>query len=86
MIFVLYFSIYEKLIEFCGIDEKGTNYPPELYDPSIWGKESFYDCLGMLCWNFALLPDINPEELMKEYNCSNKFVQCLLKVVILILR
>ncbi|WAR03102.1 S30BP-like protein [Mya arenaria] len=38
-------SIYEKLIEFCGIDEKGTNYPPELYDPSIWGKESFYDAL-----------------------------------------
>lgn len=40
------FSIYEKLIEFCGIDEKGTNYPPELYDPSIWGKESYYDALG----------------------------------------
>ncbi|XP_052234269.1 SAP30-binding protein-like [Dreissena polymorpha] len=38
-------SIYEKLIEFCGIDEKGTNYPPELYDPSIWGKESLYDAL-----------------------------------------
>ena len=40
------FSIYEKLIEHCGIDEKGTNYPPELYDPSIWGKESYYDALG----------------------------------------
>ncbi|XP_064634928.1 SAP30-binding protein-like [Lineus longissimus] len=39
-------SIYEKLIEYCHINEKGTNYPPELYDPSIWGKESFYDELA----------------------------------------
>ena len=39
-------SIYEKLIDFCGIDEKGTNYPPELYNPSIWGKESYYDALA----------------------------------------
>ncbi|KAK3101563.1 hypothetical protein FSP39_004518 [Pinctada imbricata] len=38
-------SIYEKLIEFIGIDEKGTNYPPEIYDPHSWGKESFYDAL-----------------------------------------
>lgn len=38
-------SIYEKLIEFCGIDEKGTNYPPELFDPYSWGKESYYDGL-----------------------------------------
>ncbi|RUS87534.1 hypothetical protein EGW08_004710, partial [Elysia chlorotica] len=36
-------SIYEKLIDFCHIDEKGTNFPPELYDPHIWGKESFHD-------------------------------------------
>ncbi|ESN91486.1 hypothetical protein HELRODRAFT_165525 [Helobdella robusta] len=39
-------SIYERLIEFCGIDEKGTNYPPELYNPSIWGPESFYEELA----------------------------------------
>lgn len=39
-------NIYEKLISYCNIDEKGTNYPPELYDPSIWGKESFYDELA----------------------------------------
>lgn len=39
-------SIYEKLIQFCDIDEFGTNYPPELYDPSIWGKQSYYEDLA----------------------------------------
>jgi len=39
-------SIYEKLIAFCEIDEFGTNYPPELYDPTIWGKQSYYDELA----------------------------------------
>ncbi|XP_064600622.1 SAP30-binding protein-like [Liolophura sinensis] len=38
-------SIYEKLIDFCDIDEKGTNYPPEIYDPHIWNKQSYYDAL-----------------------------------------
>ncbi|CAG2234319.1 SAP30-binding protein-like [Mytilus galloprovincialis] len=38
-------SIYEKLIEFIGIDEKGSNYPAEVFDPHAWGKESFYDQL-----------------------------------------
>ncbi|XP_059154430.1 SAP30-binding protein-like [Physella acuta] len=41
-------SIYEKLIDYCHIDEKGTNFPPEIYDPHIWGKESFYDELDKL--------------------------------------
>ncbi|KAF5292382.1 hypothetical protein FQA39_LY03416 [Lamprigera yunnana] len=39
-------SIYEKLIQFCGINELGTNYPPEIYDPLRWGKESFYEELA----------------------------------------
>lgn len=34
-------SIYEKLIQYCAINELGTNYPPELYDPEQWdGKLS----------------------------------------------
>ncbi|CAH1408016.1 unnamed protein product [Nezara viridula] len=36
-------SIYEKLIEFCGINEFGTNYQTEVYDPNKWEKGSFYD-------------------------------------------
>lgn len=39
-------SIYEKLIQFCDINELDTNYPPEIYDPLRWGKESYYDELA----------------------------------------
>lgn len=39
-------SIYEKLIQFCDINELDTNYPPEIYDPLRWGKESYSDELA----------------------------------------
>lgn len=39
-------SIYEKLIQFCDIDEMGTNFPKELYDGHLFGKESYYDELA----------------------------------------
>lgn len=39
-------SIYEKLIQFCDINEFGTNYPPEKYDPLQWGPESYYEELA----------------------------------------
>ena len=39
-------SIYEKLIQYCGIDEHGTNFPKELYDGHLFGKESYYDELA----------------------------------------
>jgi len=39
-------SIYEKLIQFCQIDELGTNYSPEIYDPSKFGPTSYYEDLA----------------------------------------
>ena len=39
-------SIYEKLIQYCAIDEHGTNFPKELYDGHLFGPESYYDELA----------------------------------------
>lgn len=39
-------SIYEKLIQYCKIDELGSNYPPERFDPLKWGKDSYYEELA----------------------------------------
>lgn len=41
-------SIYEKLIDYCNINEFGTNYEPHIYDPFKWGKSSYYDELEKL--------------------------------------
>ncbi|KAG2460832.1 S30BP protein, partial [Polypterus senegalus] len=38
-------SIYEKLIQFCGIDELGTNYPKDMFDPHGWSEDSYYEAL-----------------------------------------
>lgn len=39
-------SIYEKLIQFCDINELGTNYPSDIFNPFQWGKESYYEELA----------------------------------------
>ncbi|XP_077406332.1 SAP30-binding protein isoform X1 [Vanacampus margaritifer] len=39
-------SIYEKLIQFCSIDELGTNYPKDMFDPHVWSEESYYEALA----------------------------------------
>ncbi|XP_058792945.1 uncharacterized protein LOC131665218 [Phymastichus coffea] len=39
-------SIYEKLIQFCNINELGTNYPPDRFDPFKWSKDSYYEELA----------------------------------------
>lgn len=38
-------SIYEKLVHYCDLDEFGTNYPEDLYNPKEWTEESYYDNL-----------------------------------------
>lgn len=42
-------SIYEKLIQYCDIDELGTNYQPEIYDPLQWGNLFFVPKLHSYC-------------------------------------
>ncbi|CAH8529709.1 unnamed protein product [Heterobilharzia americana] len=39
-------SIYEKLIDFLKIDEKGTNFPTDIYDPYRWSPQSYYEELA----------------------------------------
>ncbi|VDD77529.1 unnamed protein product [Mesocestoides corti] len=39
-------SIYKKLISFLDIDEKGTNFSPDIFNPYRWDSNSFYDKLG----------------------------------------
>lgn len=46
LLLLLSFSIYEKLIQFCSIDELGTNYPKDMFDPHGWSEDSYYEALG----------------------------------------
>ncbi|XP_033118591.1 SAP30-binding protein-like [Anneissia japonica] len=39
-------SIYEKLINYMGIDELGSNYPDDVYNPHGWTEESFFESLA----------------------------------------
>ena len=38
-------DLLEKLVAFMGVQEFGTNYPAELYDPNGFGKEEYYEKL-----------------------------------------
>lgn len=39
-------SIYDKLIQYCGINELGTNFSSDQWDVSIYGPESYYEELA----------------------------------------
>ena len=50
------YSIYDKLVQFLGLDEFGTNYPKERFDPHEWMEESHYDHLGRPMFLLPLSP------------------------------
>lgn len=52
--FLFFLSIYEKLIQFCQIDELGTNYPNDMFDPHGWSEDSYYEALGKWCYYLLL--------------------------------
>ncbi|XP_003743251.1 SAP30-binding protein [Galendromus occidentalis] len=39
-------SIYEKLLVHCDVDELGSNFPSEVFDPHAFRKEDYYDELS----------------------------------------
>ncbi|KAM4878384.1 LOW QUALITY PROTEIN: SAP30-binding protein-like [Sylvia borin] len=39
-------TIYERLIQFCSVDEIGTNYPKDMFDPHSWSEDSYYEALA----------------------------------------
>ncbi|XP_003740027.1 SAP30-binding protein [Galendromus occidentalis] len=39
-------SIYEKLLVHCDVDELGSNFPSEMFDPHAFRKEDYYDDLA----------------------------------------
>ncbi|KAM7540489.1 hypothetical protein Aperf_G00000022902 [Anoplocephala perfoliata] len=39
-------SIYKKLVSYLGIDEKGSNFSKDVYDPYRWDANSYYDKLA----------------------------------------
>ncbi|XP_022094170.1 SAP30-binding protein-like [Acanthaster planci] len=39
-------SIYEKLISYLRIDELGSNYPTDVFNPHGWDESSYYEALS----------------------------------------
>jgi len=39
-------SLYENLVDSFCIDEKGTNFTSEVFDPKAFQPEDFYTALG----------------------------------------
>lgn len=63
-------SIYDKLIQFCGINELGTNFPKDIYDVSIYGPDSFYEELAK-----AQKAEMDKQEKQKKENIKTEIVE-----------
>lgn len=63
-------SIYDKLIQFCGINELGTNFPKDFYDVSIYGPDSFYEELAK-----AQKAEMDKQEKQKKENIKTEILE-----------
>lgn len=63
-------SIYDKLIQFCRINELGTNFPKDFYDVSIYGPESFYEELAK-----AQKAEMDKQEKQKKENIKTEILE-----------
>ena len=51
-------SIMEKLVAFCGIDEAGTNFPKDLYNPHRFTEAEYHEALGSYMIPIRLLANL----------------------------
>lgn len=63
-------SIYDKLIQYCEINELGTNFPKEFFDVSIYGPDSFYEELAK-----AQKAEMDKQEKQKKENIKTEIVE-----------
>lgn len=70
-------SIYEKLISYLSIDQLGTNYPKEMYDPHVWEESSYYEALAK-----AQREDMAKREKEKKEKTKVEFVTGVAKKIL----
>lgn len=39
-------DILEKLVEHCGVQEIGTNYPQDIFNPAAFQPSDYYEAIG----------------------------------------
>lgn len=63
-------SIYDKLIQFCGLNELGTNFPKDFYDTSVYGPESYFEELAK-----AQKIEMEKQEKQKKENIKTEILE-----------
>jgi len=67
-------DIYEKLVEFCKINEFGTNYPQQIWDPKIYKESDYYNALADEQRRFIDKKDINRQKVDFTSSTNNLLV------------
>ena len=62
-------SIYDKLIQYCAINELGTNFSSDQWDVSIYGPESYYEELAK-----AQKTEMDKHEKQKKENIKTEVI------------